>query len=112
MKPTRIVYIAGPFSSDPVMGTRAAILTMAQLRSVGLGAICPHLSLLAEIVAPLGYQSWIDLDLALLERCDAVLVLPGKSPGAELEEEHARGLGMPVYRDLGQCICEMSGAPN
>ena len=34
---------------------------------------------------------------AFLRRCDAVLRLPGKSPGADKEVKEAQALDMPVY---------------
>jgi hypothetical protein len=37
----------------------------------------------------------------LLERCDAVLRIPGESRGADLDVERARHLGIPVYTDVG-----------
>lgn len=37
---------------------------------------------------------------AVLERCDAVLRLPGESPGADREVHYAISLGKPVYYGL------------
>jgi len=36
----------------------------------------------------------------LLERCDAVLRIPGESKGADLDVERARGLGLRIFTDL------------
>lgn len=36
----------------------------------------------------------------LLERCDAVLRIPGASKGADLDVQRARELGLPVYFDI------------
>jgi hypothetical protein len=36
----------------------------------------------------------------LLERCDAVLRIPGESRGADLDVDRARGLGIPVYETV------------
>jgi hypothetical protein len=38
----------------------------------------------------------------LLERCDAVLRIPGESRGADLDVARARELGLPVYRSVGE----------
>jgi hypothetical protein len=38
----------------------------------------------------------------LLERCDAVLRIPGDSRGADLDVARARELGVPVYTDLSE----------
>jgi hypothetical protein len=36
----------------------------------------------------------------LIERCDAVLRLPGDSRGADMDVARARERGLPIYRDL------------
>lgn len=38
----------------------------------------------------------------LIERCDAVLRLPGASRGADLDVARARALGLPVVHDVGE----------
>lgn len=38
----------------------------------------------------------------LLQHCDAVLRLPGKSSGADNDEKIARELGIPVYYDISE----------
>jgi hypothetical protein len=36
----------------------------------------------------------------LLERCDALLRVPGESRGADMDVERARALGLPVYMSI------------
>lgn len=38
----------------------------------------------------------------LLERCDAVLRIPGKSKGADLDVQRARQLGLRIFADLAE----------
>lgn len=38
----------------------------------------------------------------LLERCDAVLRIPGQSTGADLDVQRARQLGLQIFSDLGE----------
>jgi hypothetical protein len=38
----------------------------------------------------------------LIERCDAVLRIAGKSRGADLDVARARGLGLPIYHDAAE----------
>ena len=38
----------------------------------------------------------------LLERCDALLRLPGASRGADMDVERARALGLPVYTSIDE----------
>jgi hypothetical protein len=84
-----IIYIAGPYSSDPVHGTRAAILAADAVWDAGGCPLVPHLSLLADIVSPRPYEEWLQRDLGLLAVCEAVIRLPGESAGADAEVEWA-----------------------
>lgn len=38
----------------------------------------------------------------LLSRCDAVLRIPGTSRGADMDVEHARELGLPVFTSIDE----------
>jgi hypothetical protein len=99
MKP--LVYIAGPYTRPcPVANTRAAIEVMHRLWKSGvITPICPHLSLLADMVCPMPYTEWLKLDLELLRRCDAVLRMPGDSYGADCEVDDADRCGIKVFED-------------
>lgn len=98
---TPLIYISGPYSSDPVDGTRAAIAAADFLWSKReIPSIVPHLSHLHHLVAPRSYEEWIRLDLALVERCDALWRLPGDSTGADIEMIHADDLGIKVFRGV------------
>ena len=44
-----------------------------------------------------GYEQWMKLDLAWLDKCDALLRLPGESPGSDREVDAAKERGIPVY---------------
>lgn len=91
------VYIAGPYShGDVAENIRAVIKAAEAVIAAGYLPFLPHLSHLWHLISPheLGY--WLDYDLAWLERCDAMLRLPGFSPGADREEEFASQHGIPV----------------
>jgi hypothetical protein len=97
-----VVYVAGPYRSDPVAGTRAAIEAGIGLWRDSDGGVTPHiphLTFLADLVCPMPRVEWLALDLGHLERCDAVLRLPGQSVGADIEVERAHALGIPVFTD-------------
>ena len=47
---------------------------------------------------PRPYRDWIDLDLALLARCDGLVRLPGPSAGADAEVAWCVEHGVPVHR--------------
>ena len=94
-----LLYIAGPYSSDPVDGTRRAIEAADHLwDAFDTPAIVPHLSHLHHLINPRPWEDWLRLDLVLVERCDAVWRLAGKSLGADMEVNHAIDRGIPVLR--------------
>ncbi|AMV28818.1 hypothetical protein VT84_30775 [Gemmata sp. SH-PL17] len=49
---------------------------------------------------PMRHQDWLDIDLAFVERSDAVLRLPGESIGAAAEVSHAEVKQIPVFYDV------------
>lgn len=92
------VYISGPYSTpDPVDNTREAVKAAAKLREAGHDPFVPHLFLLWHFLSPAPYEAWMQLTLSWVKRCDALVRLPGESPGADREVELARELGIPVY---------------
>jgi len=97
MKP--LVYLAGPYSwPDPVANTHNTIRLATRLYETGLVVpMVPHLTLLWQLIAPRPIDYWYDYDNEILQRCDAVLVLPGPSSGAEKESARAHELGLPVF---------------
>lgn len=95
MKP--LVYVAGPISGDPWGCVRQALAAEKVLEAAGCIAYLPQMSVLAEIVEHRPYEDWVQHGLAMVERCDALLRLPGKSKGAAREVEHARRLSIPVF---------------
>jgi len=63
----------------------------------------PHLCVVWQMMSPHHeYEYWLPMDLAWIDRCDAVLRLPGESKGADAEEEYARATGKPVFRSVGE----------
>jgi hypothetical protein len=96
-----LVYIAGPYSQpDPVLNTRAAIDWAEQVAKLAAVPVVPHLSHLWHLISPHDYEWWLAYDLAILARCDALLRIPGNSPGADREVEWAGEHGIPVARSL------------
>jgi hypothetical protein len=100
MKPL-YVYIAGPYTApNPVVNTREAIIAGERVRSAGHYPFVPHLNLLWELIQPLPYACWLDLDIAFLKKCDALIRLPGHSPGADREVDIAEKLYLAVYSSV------------
>ena len=57
-------------------------------------------------------ETWLDYDRHLLVRCDALLRVPGVSHGADLEDEFARAMDIPVIRsqsaDPAGCLAALT----
>lgn len=101
------VYISGPYSTgDQVENVRTAIKAADAVIRAGHIPFCPHLGHFHHLLCPHDYETWMRLDLAWVERCDAVIRLPGKSPGAEREVARAKELGIPVYYGMCEFMLE------
>jgi hypothetical protein len=92
-----LIYIAGPYSSDPVGNTRRAIEAGERCWDMGGAPIVPHLSMLWDLLEPSPHSTWMERDLQVIARCDAAIRLAGESPGADREVAYARELVIPVY---------------
>ena len=100
------IFVSGPYTlPDCAVNVRNAILATGSLMDVGFLPYCPHLSHFVHLLLPHSYEQWMALDLAWLESCDAVLRLPGESPGADRETARARELGIPVFHSF-ETLCE------
>lgn len=95
MKP--LVYLAGPITSDPLGHTRTAINVADELINSGFAPIVPHLSVLWQMISPKTHSEWLELDVEILRRCDALLRIAGESKGADIEVEFARTQRIPVF---------------
>lgn len=76
---------------------RAAAIAL-RLWQMGFAAICPGLNTLNfDGSAP--DDVWLKGDIAIMRRCDAVVMAPGwqTSVGAKGEREHALKCGIPVF---------------
>lgn len=100
-----VVYVSGPLTTGelgPWHNMHAAFEVGARLFALGYSAIVPHWTWVVEQKANLSHAEWIERDNAILERCDVVFRLPGRSSGADLECEHARACGVPVVMSFDE----------
>jgi len=92
-----LVYVAGPYSSNPAGNVRRAIEEAEKIEGIGAAVLIPHLSLLWDMVSPAPVGRWYERDLHLLERCDALVRIPGESYGADQEVAFAEERDIPVF---------------
>lgn len=100
-----VVYVAGPYRGPSAwvveQNIRAAEALALEAWKLGWAAICPHAnSRFFSGAAP--DDVWLLGDLAILTKCDAVLMVPGwqHSEGARQERTVARSLKIPVVETL------------
>jgi hypothetical protein len=97
------VYVAGPYSSNPVGCTRDAVHVAEALWDAGYAPYVPHLTMLWDLISPHECTSlddqpfYLELDFQWLADCDVVVRLPGQSIGADREVALAKKLGIPVF---------------
>lgn len=99
----KVVYISGPISAPTEWERTLHTLNGARLcaelwKMDGISPICPHLNS-AFMGGLVSYDKFIAGDLAVLDRCDGIVMMPGwgNSNGANIERSRALGLGMPVF---------------
>ena len=91
----KVIYVAGPYSAENEYAVKlniakAEAAAVAIWKTLKASAVCPHMNT-SHWGKLLTHQQFIDGDLAIMERCDAVLFLDGwkESKGACLEHDHA-----------------------
>ena len=100
-----VVYIAGPYRSEEgEYDVRQNIRTAEGWASFfwvnGLACIVPHKNT-AGMGGLMPDDFWLKSGLALLERCDAMFVMPNSeaSQGTQAEIVHARKVNVPVFEN-------------
>jgi len=98
------LYVAGPLTGGPngpygTVNEACNFATMAY--RAGWLPFLPHINVLwemvsKEIVPGRGQEGWLEYDFQWVMNCDALVRLPGISPGADREVAVARKHGIPV----------------
>jgi len=110
----KYVYVAGPISKgDTLLNIRNGMRAGTELINRGFVPFVPHNDFVQYMLDPdsLDYETILNLDLAWIERCDALLRLWGESPGADREVKHAKKLGLVVTYSIDY-LEELNDSPN
>jgi hypothetical protein len=92
-----LIYVAAPYSSgDTDENVDRACAYGEVLRHALFVPFIPHLAQRWDRVSPQDYEYWMDYDFDMLTHADAVVRLPGYSPGADREVAQAIGWQIPV----------------
>ncbi len=103
----KVVYLAGPYRSDTEYGVHRHIQNAERLAlevwQLGAVCLCPQKNT-AYFGGALPDSVWLEGDLELLRRSDAVLVVPNSdgSVGTANEIALASKSGIPVFRSLDE----------
>jgi hypothetical protein len=98
----RTVYIAGKFRGPNAweieQNIRAAEVVGMEVAKLGAAPVIPHANT-RFFHGTITDDFWLAATMALLERCDAVMLVPGwpDSKGALAEIERAMQLGLPIF---------------
>ena len=103
------VYLSGPITPKHGYTIEENVASAAKvywecLRR-GVPAFCPHLSgAFPTAFSDIDYQTWIAYDLAVIDRCTHVLMLPRweTSSGALVERDYAATRGLPVLTHIDE----------
>lgn len=100
-----VAYIAGPYRADSAwvveLNIRNAEALALDCWQAGVAVICPHANT-RFFDGALPDECWLVGDLAIMERCDVVVLTPDweRSEGATAEREEAARLNIPVVVGL------------
>jgi nucleoside 2-deoxyribosyltransferase len=106
-----VVYVAGPFrpTDNPLdqweqtQNIRRAEALGLEVWRAGAAAVVVHL-FSQHFSGSLPDEVWLSGDLAILAKCDAVLLTPdwARSSGATAERAFALDRGIPVFEQLSE----------
>ena len=105
MKRRPRIYISGPITKgNRKHNFKQAAIAQVVLIKHGMAVFNPMLSMKLPGAYKIPHKEWLDNDLPWVESSDAVLRLRGKSVGGDMECEHARKHGIPVFTSRANLI--------
>ena len=103
----KLIYIAGPYRAsgewELVQNIRRAEALALEVWKLGAACICPHKNT-AFFGGTAPDELWLEGDLEMLRRCDAVLCTEDweRSAGARGEIKLAREIAIPVFEAIDE----------
>lgn len=111
MSALKFIYVAGPITQGtPIQNVVNGVSVANELMNRGFVPFVPHLSYYwHNLHHERDYEDWLAYDFEWITRCDALLRLPGYSPGADREIEFCTDRGIPVFYHIWDLLNERSG---
>lgn len=95
------IYIAGPITKpDPIVNVARAMAVFGTLLDYDYLPFLPHFCHFAHMQSPRHYEDWMEYDFGWVAKCDALLRLPGDSPGSDREVDCAKRNNKPVFLSI------------
>ena len=113
----KLVYVAGPFratnSWEIEQNIRRAETLALEVWKAGAACICPHANTRYFQGSCLD-NVWLEGDLEMVRRCDALLMVPGwqNSVGSVAEHALAKSRGILIFTSLMALQMWLSGMSN
>lgn len=99
------VYLSSKYSDgDPEENVQTQINVGNILIDHGFNPFIPLLSHYVDKKQPRPYNYWLGALIEWLKICDCVLRLPGESSGADMEEQFAKKLGIPIFYSVDELL--------
>jgi hypothetical protein len=103
----KLIYVAGPYRAASewqlVQNIRRAEALALEVWHLGHACICPHKNT-ALLGGAADDSLWLEGDLEMMRRCDAVICTDDwqRSEGARNEVAEAKRLGIPVFLTIDE----------
>jgi hypothetical protein len=95
------IYIASAYTKgDTAVNVKAQLDCVDILMDLGCTPFAPLYSHFQHMTHPRPYTDWVEFDLEWVPVCDALLRLPGESPGADGEVRCAIEHDIPVFYSI------------
>lgn len=112
----KVVYVAGKFRGPTAweieQNIRRAETVGMEVAKLGAAPLIPHANT-RFFHGTLTDEFWLDATMAMLGRCDAVILVPQwkESSGARAEVEEAKRRHLPVFEHIDHLAAWLRAAP-
>jgi len=97
---TKLIYVAGPYRGDTERNTENAERKSIELIRKGYAVITPHKNTKGYEKyedSKITHQTWLDMDLVILARCDVLYVMKNSETSEGVQQEIAFALEHGIH---------------